>query len=84
MHLSLHGYPEMVRALDCRYEMYNQQLRYVAQAEQEGRCLVIRPDDKIPIGHISHDPQQMQRVYNLGREMGERYIDRIKEFYNKE
>ena len=84
MRLSLHGYPEMVRALDCRHEMYNQQLRYVAQAEREGRCLVIRPDDKIPIGHISHDPQQMQRVYNLGREMGERYIDRIKEVYNKE
>ena len=64
--------------------MYNRQLRYVAQAEQEGRCLVIRPDTKIPIGHISHNPQQMQRVYDLGRIVGERYIDRIKEFYNKE
>ena len=84
MRLSLRKYPLMVKALDERHVMYNRQLAYVAQAEQEGRCLVIRPDEKIPIGHISHDPQQMRHVYELGRQVGERYIERIKEFYNKE
>ena len=64
-----------------RYIMYNRQLEFVAQAEKEGRCLVIRPDEKIPIGHISHDPEQMRRVYEIGRQVGERYIEKIKEFY---
>jgi predicted patatin/cPLA2 family phospholipase len=64
--------------------MYNQELEYVAEAERQGRCLVIRPDGPIPIGHLSHDPQQMRLVYDMGRKVGERYIDRIKEFYNKE
>ena len=81
MRLSLRKYPLMVKALDERHIMYNKQLAYVAQAEQEGRCLVIRPDEKIPIGHISHDPGQMRRVYELGRQVGERYIDQIKTFY---
>ena len=61
--------------------MYNRQLDYVSQAEQEGRCLVIRPDEEIPIGHISHDAEQMRHVYQLGRQVGERYIDRIFSFY---
>ena len=81
MRLALRRYPEMIKALDYRHSMYNKQLEYVAQAEREGRCLVIRPDAKIPIGHISHNPQQMQHVYQIGRAIGERYIERIKDFW---
>ena len=51
------------------------------EAERLGRCLVIRPDEDIPIGHLSHDPQQMRLVYDMGRKVGERYIDKIKEYY---
>jgi predicted patatin/cPLA2 family phospholipase len=53
----------------------------VSNAERLGRCLVIRPDEKIPIGHISHDPVQMRKVYAMGRKKGEEYIERIKAFY---
>ena len=81
MRLSLRKYPQFVKAMSERYLMYNKQLEYVAQAEAEGRCLVIRPDEKIPIGHISHDAEQMRRVYEIGRQVGERYIEKIKEFY---
>lgn len=81
MRMALRKYPNMVKALDKRHVMYNKELDFVAQAEREGRCLVIRPDGRIPIGHISHDADEMRRVYEMGREVGERYIDRIIEFY---
>ena len=81
MRLSLRHYPKMIEAMDKRHLMYNRQLQYVAQAEQEGRCLVIRPEGKIPIGHISHDASQMRLVYEQGRRVGEKYLDRIKAFY---
>ena len=81
MRIGLRRYPEMIQAMDRRYLMYNRELEFVRQAEREGRCLVIRPDGKLPIGHISHDPEEMKRVYQIGREMGLRYIDRIKAFY---
>lgn len=81
MRLSLRKYPQFVKAMSERYLMYNKQLEYVTQAEAKGRCLVIRPDEKIPIGHISHDKDQMRRVYEIGRQVGERYIEKIKEFY---
>lgn len=81
MRLSLRHYPKRIEAMDKRHLMYNRQLQYVAQAEQEGRCLVIRPEGKIPIGHISHDASQMRLVYEQGRRVGEKYLDRIKAFY---
>lgn len=80
MRIGLHRYPRMVEAMDRRYLMYNAQLDYVAEAEREGRCLVIRPEGKIPIGHVCHDPEQMERVYQTGREMGERRINEIKKY----
>ena len=81
MRIGLRRYPEMIQAMNRRYLMYNHELEFVRQAEREGRCLVIRPDEKLPIGHISHDPEEMKRVYQIGREMGDRYIERIKAFY---
>lgn len=81
MRLALHRYPQMIDAMDKRHLMYNQELEYVAQAEREGRCLVIRPEGKIPIGHVSHDPEKMRYVYDMGRNAGEQYMEKIKEFY---
>jgi predicted patatin/cPLA2 family phospholipase len=83
MRIALRKYPNMIKAMDERHIMYNRQLDYVAQAEQEGRCLVIRPDEKIPIGHICHNPDQMHHVYDLGRAAGRRHLDRIQSFYSK-
>jgi len=79
MRIGLRKYPLMVEAMDRRYLMYNRQLDYVAEAERQGRCLVIRPDEKLPIGHVCHNPEQMERVYQTGRQMGERKINEIKE-----
>lgn len=81
MRIALRHYPNMIKAMDTRHLMYNRQLEYVRQAEREGRCLVIRPETAISIGHISHDPEEMQRVYEMGRQTGEQYINKIKEFY---
>ncbi len=81
MRLSLRHYPNMIEALDKRHIMYNQELQFVRTAEQEGRCLVIRPEERIPIGHLSHDPEQMKRVYEMGRETGMKNIERIKAYY---
>ena len=81
MRIALRKYPKMIEAMDKRHLMYNKQLVYVYEAEKAGRALVIRPSEKLPIGHISHDPEEMQRVYDIGRETGEAYIEKIKAFY---
>ena len=78
--MTLSKYPLMVKALEERHLMYNKQLEYVAQAEREGRCLVLRPEEKIPIGHISHDPEEMRRVYDIGRRIALERLSEISEF----
>ena len=80
MRLGLKKYPQMIEAMDKRHLMYNEEVEYVRQAEREGRCLVIRPQEKLPIGHISHDPEEMQRVYDIGIETGGKYLTNIKHF----
>ena len=84
MRIALRKYPKMIEAMDKRHHMYNQELVYIYEAEMAGRALVIRPDEALSIGHISHDPEEMQRVYDIGREAGNKYIERIKEFYECE
>lgn len=81
--LGLRKYPRIYQAMAHRHEMYNNQLEYVRNAEIEGRCIVIRPDAPIPIGHISHDPAQMQTVYDMGRATARRYIPVMKEFWRQ-
>lgn len=81
MRISLRKYPQMIHALATRHIMYNRQIEYVAKAEQAGRCLVIRPERPIPIGHISHNEAQMQHVYDMGRSTGQRHIEAIRTFY---
>ena len=81
MRLSLRKYPNMIEAMNNRHIMYNKELSYVYQAESTGRALVIRPEAPLPIGHISHNPDEMQRVYEIGRTTGMKYIERIKAFF---
>ena len=81
MRIALRKYPKMIEAMDKRHLMYNKQLVYVYEAETAGRALVIRPKKPLPIGHISHDPEEMQRVYDIGRKAGNQYIEKIKAFY---
>ena len=80
MRLGLRKYPEMVKALDCRHNMYNRQLALVEQREREGAILVIRPAQKLNIGHVSHDPEEMQAIYDIGKETGKAKIKEIREF----
>ena len=81
MRVALRKYPRMIEAMDKRHLMYNEELEFVRQAEREGRCLVIRPEEKLPIGHFSHDPEEMQRVYDIGAEAGNKYLEELKRFF---
>lgn len=81
--LMLWRHPRLVAALRRRWQMYNAQLDYVAEAELAGRCVVIRPAATLPIGHTCHDERQMQRVYDLGREEATRRLGEMKEMWGQ-
>lgn len=77
-------YPEFIDAVSRRHEMYNEQLRYVAEQEEKGNIIVIRPPEKLPIEHITHDPDLMQRVYDIGRNTAMELLEGHEEKLNKD
>jgi len=80
MRIDLRKYPNMVEAIRTRHIMYNKQLEYVRQAEAAGTAFVVRPPSALPIGHLSHNPDEMQRVYDIGRELGKNTLEQVKRF----
>lgn len=80
MRVALRKYPNMIHALDTRHIMYNEQLEFVRQQEAAGNTFVIRPPEKLRIGHVSHDAKEMRDVYEIGRQTAMRYIKPLKKF----
>lgn len=80
MKLTLRKYPRFIEAAARRHENYNQSRRLVFEQERQGKAFVICPDEPLPIGRIEHNPDNMRRVYQLGRALAERRIEELKEF----
>ncbi|MBP3627251.1 MAG: patatin family protein [Clostridia bacterium] len=76
----LRKYPKLIDALAKRHIGYNETLDYVRQRETQGNCLVIRPEAALEIGHIEHNPDNMKRVYEIGRQTAQRQLEEIKKF----
>ena len=73
-------YPRLIETLSRRHEVYNETLTYVRRQEKAGAALVIRPEEKLPIGHVSHKAEELQAVYHMGRRMGEKRLDEVRGF----
>ena len=81
MRLWLRRHPRIIRALEQRHIMYNNQLEYVRQEEKKPNTLVIRPKKPLTIGHVSHNPDDMQATYDHGREVATEHLEEIKAFF---
>lgn len=76
----LRKYPNFLQAMADRHYMYNAELEYVWTEERAGRALVFRPERPLPIGHTSHNPAEMQAVYDIGRKDAKNRLQELKEF----
>ena len=76
----LRRYPAVYRALATRHEWYNRTLEYIDRRVADGAALLVCPEAPLPIARVCHDPEAMQRVYDLGRTAGEKALASVKEF----
>lgn len=83
-HLFMRRYPAITNAMAHRHEMYNAQLRYVAEQEQTGHTLVIAPQEPLPISRTDMDPEKIKNVYEIGRNTCLNMLPRLREFLNIE
>ena len=57
-------------------------MQYIKDSEKKKEIYVIRPPYKLEIGAVEHDPEKLQKVYDIGRREAEKKLDEIKEFLN--
>lgn len=73
-------YPELVKAMGNRHIVYNKQTKYVFDRESEGDVFVFTPEEPLPIGRIEHNPDALEKVYNIGRDLATSRLLELKRF----
>ena len=77
---ALRKYPEIAEKMLCRHLSYTSQQQYIAAEEKKGSVLVIRPEKDLEIGRISHDPSELESVYQTGRAVCQEMLPQIQAF----
>jgi len=67
-------YPRLRVALSRRTEEYNKQLDLIERMEDWGEVKVIRPEKPLEVGRITEDVAKLERLYEEGFQLGERFI----------
>lgn len=80
---ALHKYPKLIKALEDRPQMYNGQTAYVREQEQLPDTLVIRPPEALNVSALESNVDELQRVYDIGRQTGLKYLSEVKNFLNQ-
>ena len=70
-------YPRLRVALSRRVEEYNKQLELIERMEDWGEVVVIRPERPLEVGRISQDVDKLERLYEEGFALGERFCQRL-------
>ena len=63
-------------ALSHRIEAYKAQLDTIDRMEAEGRVLCIRPERPMEVGRIEKDTAKLERLYEEGFMLGERFCSK--------
>ena len=69
MRLVLRKYPALVDAMARRHIVYNEETAYVFDRERKSAVLVICPEHDLGISRTERDPDELQRVYDAGRNL---------------
>ena len=71
-------YPNFVRDLETRPEVYNRTVQDIEELERQGAVFVIRPSFALSIGRMSHDVKEIIAAYERGRSDAWDRLDALK------
>ena len=67
-----------------RHIMYNKQLEYVKQLEEQGKAYVIQPNAPLKVGTLEKDLSKLESIYQLGYKQGLMQVEDVKKFMQNE
>ena len=80
MKFLLRKYPKLIEAVAVRHEKYNKQREYILSREKAGAALVICPEKALGISRTEKNIDELERVYQEGRENAKKRLEEIKKF----
>jgi len=78
--LMLRKYPKLIEALERRPNMYNAEVAYVQEQAKVGNAFVIQPPESLNIGSVCHEPDELERVYQIGRKTMKHKVKELRNF----
>ena len=76
-------YPNYVKAMDNRHNMYNRQLKLVYEMEKQGKAFVIQPVAKVEVSRLEKNPARLVELYHQGKMDAASCYQRLVEYLNK-
>lgn len=73
-------YPKFAQALANRHIAYNESVARLRQLERGNSVFVIRPSQPLDIGRMETDPENVERVYSIGRADALKRLDALMEW----
>lgn len=74
----LKEYPKLIEALADRHIRYNKTTAYIRREEEMGNMFVIRPPEPLNIHSTVKDPEELERVYQIGRSVMEQQLPKLR------
>ena len=78
--LKYKNYPNFIKTMENRYERYNQTVETILDMEFKGEILVIRPSKPITLKTIERNPDELQKVYDLGIRDAQKRMGDLREY----
>lgn len=80
MKIMLGKYPRIVEAMKNRAESYNQETKEIFEKADRGEVFVICPEKSLGISRTEKNPDELQRVYDEGRRIGNARLKELRDF----
>ena len=80
MNRVLHQYPETLKAIENRHNVYNETVAYIRQREAGKYAFVIRPEADLDVGRVEHDRFKIREAYKAGRKAARKRLNALRRF----
>ena len=60
-------YPNMIKLLDNRHNIYNETRKYLFELEKQSKAVVVAPSSPLKIDRFEKDTTKLEEVYQMGR-----------------
>ncbi len=73
-------YPKFAKTLQNRHLIYNWTRELIDRWEREEKIFVVRPSRVLDIGRMEKNPDELQRIYDIGVDDARNCIEKLKKF----